>query len=115
MGTIYFNDPLRKIERLYNNGEYDKAELVYSRTICEKNAGKRETLNNNLKDFFTKMAVKTEEDYAEGKISYQEAVDCVKNIKEFWFAEHVYELSIDEINKLRDSKASYEAGLKSSP
>jgi hypothetical protein len=24
------------------------------------------------------MAVKTEEDYAEGKISYQEAVDCVK-------------------------------------
>jgi tetratricopeptide (TPR) repeat protein len=113
VGTIYFNDPLRKIERLYNNGEYDKAELVYSRTISrEKNAGKRETLNNNLKDFFTKMAVKTEEDYAEGKISYQEAVDCVKNIKEFWFAEHVYELSIDEINKLRDSKASYEAGLK---
>jgi tetratricopeptide (TPR) repeat protein len=112
-GTIYFNDPLRKIERLYNNGEYDKAMSVYYRTISrEKNAGKREALNNNLKDFFTKMAVKIEEDYAANKISYQETIDYIKNIKEFWFAEHVYDLSIDEINKLRDSKASYEAGIK---
>lgn len=80
-GAIYFNSPLRKIERLYNNGEYNKAELVYSRTISrEKNVGKREALNNDLKNFFTKIAVKTEEDYAEGKIGYQEAVDCVKNI-----------------------------------
>ena len=112
-GAICFNDPLRKIERLYNNGEYDKAESVYSRTISrEKNAGKREALNNDLIDFFTKIAVKTEEDYAADKIGYQEAVDCVKNIKAFWFAKHVYELSIDEINTLRDSKASYEAGSK---
>ena len=112
-GTIYFNNPVRKIERLYNNGEYDKAISVYSRTISrEKNIRKREALNSVLKDFFAKKANKIEEDYAAERIDYQTAIDCVKTIKAYWFAEHVSDLSLDEINKLRDSKNSYKTGLK---
>jgi uncharacterized membrane protein YvbJ len=52
-GAIYLNNPVRKIERLYNNGEYKKARSVYSETIAqEQNTNKRRTLNNELKDFF---------------------------------------------------------------
>ncbi len=35
-GAIYLNNPVRKIERLYNNGEYKKARSVYSETIAQE-------------------------------------------------------------------------------
>jgi uncharacterized Zn finger protein (UPF0148 family) len=112
-GAIYLNNPVRKIERLYNNGEYKKARSVYSETIAqEQNTNKRRTLNNELKGFFAKKADTIEEDYAAGRIDYQTAINSVRNIKRFSFAKNIANSSSDEINKLRDSKNSYETGLK---
>ena len=112
-GALYYNSPIKKIERLYDNEEYTQAQAVYSETISQENdVGNREKLNSHLKEFFNKIAAKTLRDYTDKKIDYQTAVTGLNNIKTFWVAESEATTTLAKIDALRDSRSFYESGLK---
>lgn len=112
-GALYYNSPIKKIERLYDNEEYTQAQAVYSETIAqENNVENREKLNSDLKEFFNKIASEVLRDYTDEKIDYQTAVTGLNNMKTFWVAESEATTTLAKIDALRDSRSFYESGLK---
>lgn len=111
--VLYYNTPIKKIERLYNNEEYAQAKALYSETIAQEDDVKnREMLNSKLKDFLNKKASEIEEDYVAMRIDYRIASNNLSNMKQFWVAENEATSALDKINKLENSRNCYKVGLK---
>ncbi len=112
-GAIYFNSPIKKIERLCNSGKYHEAKLVYSEVIArENNVNKKDELNSNLKEFIVKKAGKIEHDYIAERIDYRTASDVLINMLIFDVANNEVDVNWKNVDQLKDSRKYYQAGLE---